>query len=120
MFDVAGAFVEFGLKEVAIAEEVVWQKDVQTEQVHFANGSSAVTQTGCSYEGFLKIDRNDEIQSWFHGDKTRETVDITLTGIKDPREVTLENAIVTKVQSGFDEATEIDFIAESITEKKFW
>lgn len=120
MFDIAGAFVEFGLKQVAIAEEVVWQKDVQTEQLHFANGSSAITQTGCSYEGFLKINRNDEIKYASYDDKMPETVDITLTGIKDPREVTLENAIVTKVQSGFDEATEIDFIAESITEKKFW
>lgn len=121
MFDVDGAFVEFGLKEVALAEKIKWNKDVETTQMRFKNGSSTVAQTGCTFEGRIEVDDEQGIgRSLFDTDGAHNTIDITLTGILEPEVLRFENCIIASVESGIGEPTTVEFIADSLEQEKVW
>lgn len=121
MFDIDGAFVEFGLKEVALAEKVKWNRDVETTQMRFMNGSSAVAQTGCTFEGRIEVDDEQGIgRSLFDTDGAHNTIDITLTGILEPKVVRFKNCIISSVESGIGEPTTVEFIAESLEQENVW
>jgi hypothetical protein len=113
------AIVEFGLETIVLAEEFEFTYNVDTERVYSKTGRSNLATTSQSYEATFRTRDRIERESLYREDGAPEPRTITITGIKTPEIVKLEEALV--VSSHYDtEIQEIEITAMTAEVDKLW
>ena len=108
--------VEFGLEAIYLAEKIEIEKEVDSSRVSKSKITTAVQSTKYKAEFVIpeKVFLDDKIYK-----KQIEPITVTITEIKEPEVLKLQDAFVTDYRYD-SESTEVEIIATGLDVKKLW